>query len=358
VLWSFVYFALRRVFELAALLARSERSKELEILALRHELAVLRRRHRRAQLKPADRALLAALSQVLPRTSWPIFSVTPATLLRWHRRLVARRWTYARRGCGRPRLDRDLQELIVRLARENPRWGHRRIAGELGELGISVSATSVRTTLARHGLPPAPERAGPSWRAFLRQQAATTLACDFFTVETAWLKRLYVLFFITVGTRRVEFVACTTNPDGRWVTQQARNLLMEIDGREQRHRFLIHDRDKKFSADFDELFRSERIRVIRTPIQAPNANAHAERWVRTVRHECLDRILTFSRTQLEHVLRIYVDHYNRHRPHRALQLQPPNGTQRPATAELEVSAKRVRRKELLGGLLHEYALAA
>jgi putative transposase len=224
VVWSFVYLALCRLVQLVVLLCKSERSKELEILLLRHELAILRRQPRRAPFRPVDRAILAALARALPRSAWTSLSVSPTTLLRWHRQLVRRRWTYPRRQPGRPRLDRGVQALVLRLARENPAWGFRRIVGELQSLGISVSATSVRTNLARQGVPPAPQRDEHSWRNFLRQHAATTLACDFFSVESAWLKRIYVLFFISLESRRIEFVACAANPTGAWVTQQARNL--------------------------------------------------------------------------------------------------------------------------------------
>ncbi len=245
--WSFVYLALCRLVQLVVLLCRSERSKELEILLLRHELAILRRQPRRAPFRPIDRAILAAFARALPRSAWTGLSVRPATLLRWHRDLVRRRWTYPHRRPGRPALDRRVETLVVRLARENSGWGYRRIVGELRSLGISVSATSVRAILVRHRLPPAPQRDELSWRNFLRQHAATTLACDFFTVETAWLKRIYVLFFISLDCRRIEFVACTPNPTGAWVAQQARNLLMTLDDRRQPLRFLIHDRDAKFS---------------------------------------------------------------------------------------------------------------
>jgi putative transposase len=221
-----------------------------------------------------------------------------------------------------------------------------------------VSATSVRTILARHGLPPAPRRDELSWRTFLRQQATTTLACDFFTVETAWLKRIYVLFFISLQSRRIEFVACTANPTGAWVAQQTRTLLMAIDDRGQPLRFLIHDRDSKFSRGFDHLFEGEGIAVIRTPVQAPNANAHAERWVGSVRRECLDRLLIVSRRQLEHVLRVYTRHYNRHRPHRALALRPPEQANRRATPRSAPPNPRIKRSDLLGGLIHEYDHAA
>ena len=334
------------------LLARPRRSKELEILLLRHELAVLRRQACRPRLTRADRALFAALSRVVPRTAWANVVVKPETLLCWHRQLVARRWTYAHRTAGRPPLERSLRELILRLARENPHWGYKRIVGELKGLGISVSATSVRKVLIEAGLRPAPERMRSSWRAFLRAQAASVLACDFITVETAFLQRIYVLFFISLATRRVEYVACTSNPDGRWVAQQARNLVIQF-GDEQRFRFLIHDRDAKFSHAFDEVLRSEGTKVIRTPIQAPNANAYAERWIRTLRADFLDRILILGRHHLEHVLRVYRRHYNEHRPHRALQLHPPDGRDpRPLNA-----TDRIRRRDLLGGLIHEYEAA-
>jgi hypothetical protein len=211
--------------------------------------------------------------------------VTPQTLLRWHRRIVARQWTYPHRRPGRPPIDEAVRELILRLARENTHWGYVRIVGELRKLGIRVSATLVRNVLARAGIPPAPERAASSWRSFLRQHGHTILACDFFTVDTVWLRRLYVLFFVSVGTRRVEYVACTRHPDAAWMTQQARNLLMDLDDRGVRPRFLIHDRDSKFSAAYDAIFHCDGIEIVRTPIQAPNANAYAERWIGSVRRE-------------------------------------------------------------------------
>jgi putative transposase len=353
-LWSLVYLVVRNLFALVWLLARPRRSKELEILVLRHELAVLRRQAARPKLTYADRALLAALSRSLPRTVWPSFPVKPETLLRWHRELVTRRWTYLRRAPGRPPLDSSLRTLILRLARENPHWGYRRIVGELKGVGIAVSATSVRKVLLEAGLPPAPERGPSSWRAFLRAQAESMLACDFLTVETAFLQRIYVLFFISLASRRIEYIACTSRPDGSWVTQQARNLIMQLED-DQPIQFLIHDRDKKFSRAFDEVFRSEGITVIRTPVQAPNANAYAERWVRTVRAECFDRILILGRRHLEHVLRVYHLHYNEHRPHRALDLLPPDGA---IPLQQATAAQLVRRRDLLGGLIHENQAAA
>ena len=204
-----------------------------------------------------------------------------------------------------------MRELVLRLARENPSWGYLRIVGELRKLGIPISATSVRNILVEAGVPPAPQRDRQSWRSFLRVQGESILACDFFPVNTIWLRRLYVLVFLSIGSRRVEYFACTSRPNTAWMLQQARNLLMTLDERDRRVRFLIHDRDAKFPRAFDALLATEKIKVIRTPVQAPNANAHMERWVGSVRRECLDRLLIVGRLQLEHVLRIYARHYNR-----------------------------------------------
>jgi putative transposase len=345
VVWSFLYRSVCGVFRLLALRLRSSGRNEVEILVLRHELAVARRQLGRSRPSAADRALLAALSRALPRSAWSAFAVSPKTLLCWHRRLVGRHWTYERRGLGRPPLDAELQSLIVRLARENPRWGYRRIVGELGKLGLRVSATSVRAVLKRSGIPPAPRRSGPSWRAFLRAQAQVVIACDFLTVDTVLLRRYYVLFFIELHTRRVHLAGATENPSGTWIAQQARN------------RVLIHDRDAKFSAAFDEVFRTEGIRVIRTPVRAPNANPHAERFVRTLREECLDWLLILGRRHLERVLREYMEHYNRERPHRAFELRAPQPS--PQVIPLRPRHQTaVSRRDRLGGLIHEYAWAA
>jgi transposase InsO family protein len=354
---NLAYLSLCRSIQLLALLARGDAAKDLEILVLRHQLAVLRRQSTRPKLGPGDRALLAAVSRVLPRSRWSCFFVTPETLLRWHRRLLAGAWTYPHCQTGRPPLDQEVQQLIVRLARENPRWGYQRIQGELLHLGVQVSATVIRTTLRRHGLDPAPRRAATTWRAFLRQQATGIVACDFFTVDTVCLRRLYVLFFIELDTRRVHLAGVTANPDGGWVTQQARNLLLVLEERGRRVRFLLRDRDAKFTRSFDDVFRSEGGEVLVTPVRAPRANAYAERWVRTVRAECLDWLLIVGRGHLEQVLRVYIQHYNRHRPHRALGLQPPEPSARPTVLGRSDRAA-VRRRDLLGGLLHEYRRAA
>jgi putative transposase len=359
---SFLYLLLRRLLELVVLRRRSEREKEIEILLLRHQLRVLERQVARPQLTPADRALLAAFSRVLPRAVWTrSFFVTPGTLLRWHRELVARRWTYPHQRPGRPATPAPIREFVVRLARENPGWGYRRIQGELVGLGIKLAASTVWMILKDAGIEPSPRRQEPSWAEFLRAQAAGILECDFLTVDTLFLKRFYVLFFIELATRRIRLAGITTNPDGRWVTQQARNLLMELDDEGAHPRFLVRDRDSKFTRDFDEVFRPEGVRVIKAPVRAPVARAHAERWVGTVRRECLDRLLILGGRHLQHVLAAYVAHYNEHRPHRALEQRPPLNQpppldrRRPADV---IDLDRVRRRDLLGGLTHEYELAA
>jgi putative transposase len=246
-----------------------------------------------------------------------------------------------------------VRDLVLRFARENPRWGCVRIQGELRKLGVRVGATTIRSVLRSSGLGPAPRLGGPSWAEFLRVQAHGIAACDFFTVETVWLRTLYVLFFIEHGSRRVRLAGVTAHPDRVWMRQQARNLAVE----EQLEsvRFLIHDRDAKFSGPFDEILRGEGVRVIKTPVQAPRANAVAERWVRSVRNECLDHLLVFGRRHLEQILRDYVAHYNAERPHRSLALAAPaaklQGMRGSPPAE-------IRRRDVLGGLIHEYHAAA
>ena len=234
------------------------------------------------------------------------------------------------------------------MARENPKWGCVRIQGELRKLGVRVGATTIRSLLRRAGLGPAPRRGGPSWAEFLRAQAHGIVACDFFTVETIWLRTLYVLFFIEHGTRRVRLAGVTAHRDGIWMRQQARNLA--VDEELENVRFLIHDRDAKFAAPFDVILRDESVRVIRTPVRAPRANAVAERWVRTVRSECLDQLLVVGRRHLERILREYLAHYNGERPHRALALAAP-------TRELQEPRgsppTEIRRRDVLGGLIHE-----
>lgn len=354
---SFFYWALRRLLELAVARGRGDSAKEIELLVLRHEISVLRRHVARPRYQPADRALLAALARFLPKERWSALLVRPETVRRWHRDALARRWTYPRRRPGRPPLDRSIRELIVRLARENPVWGYRRVQGELARLGVRLAASTVWQVLQRAGVPPAPRRASESWRAFLRAQAAGMVACDFITVDTVFFQRLYVLVFIELRSRIVHVAGITSHPTGEWVSQQARNVIGVLAESASRLRFLIHDRDTKFTAAFDEVFRSEGLKIIRTPVRAPRANAVMERWFGTLRRECLDRLLLLGRRHLGRVLRVYVEHYNAHRPHRSLDQRPP--IRSVPTRELHaVDLGMIRRRDLLGGLIHEYELAA
>jgi putative transposase len=284
--FSFLYLAVRALFGALVRSRRGLRVKDIELLVLRHELEILRRQVARPKLGTSDRALLAAAACHLPRSSRGVLVVTPRTLLRWHRALVRRKWQQPVGPRGPPPLSAEIRELVLQLARENPSWGHRRICGELAKLDLRVSPTSIRRLLAAARLVPAPRRSGPSWREFLRAQAARVVACDFFTVESVFLRCYYVLFFIAHASRRVWLAGCTKNPTGDWVTQQARNLGLDV--ADQGMRFLIRDRDGKYSGSFDEVFRSEGIRIVKTPVRAPKAKAIAERFVRTVRSECLD----------------------------------------------------------------------
>jgi putative transposase len=349
-----LYLMFCKVLGWLALLTRSSAAKDAELLMLRHEVAVLRRRVTRPPVNWADRAVLAGLAQLLPRSAWYGLFVQPATLLRWHRDLVRRRWSYPHRR-GRPAMAAEIRGLVLRLTRENPTWGYRRIHGELCRLGYTIGASTVWTILHRAGVDPAPTRSAVSWRQFLRAQAKGVLAVDFFTVDTVFLKRLYVLFVVEVASRQVHVLGVTSHPVGEWVAQQARNLIMELEDRVGHFRFLLRDRDTKFTAAFDAVFAAEAIEVLTTPVRAPRANAYAERWVGTVRREVLDRMLILGCRQLRAALAEYVDHYNVHRPHRALGQAPPLGSCEPAVF---VPAGRVVRRDRLGGLIHEYAQVA
>jgi len=324
---------------------------------LRHQLAVLQRQVTTPRLSWADRAVLAALARLLPkgRLGQLRLIVSPRTLLRWHAGLARRRWAYPRRAPGRPRTAQRIRALVLEMAYDNPGWGYRRIQGELTGMGCRVAPSTVWQILKDAGIDPAPRRAGQTWRAFLAGQATTILATDFFHVDTVVLRRLYVLFFIEHSTRRVHLAGVTTHPAGEWVTQQARNLLMNLEGRADGFKFLIRDRDAKFTAAFDAVFTAVGARIIKTPVQAPRANAIAERWIASVRRECLDRMLIAGERHLRLVLSEYIDHYNRHRPHRTLQQSPPAGRPYPPAQGASV---RVLRRDRLGGLIREYAQAA
>jgi putative transposase len=298
------YLVLTRVLSWLALLARSNTAKDAEILTLRHEVAVLRRTNPRPKMSWLDRAVLSALSRLLPAPLRRTRLVSPRTLLRWQAHLVARRWTYPHRRPGRPPTPSPIRTLVLRMARENPHWGYRRIQGELVGLGHPVAASTVWKILKDAGLDPAPRRAGPTWRQFLAAQAHAILAIDFAHVDTVFLRRLYILVVIEHDRRRVHIAGITAHPTGDWVTQQARNLLMDLGDRADRFRFLIRD------------------------ITGP-------------RH-------------LDLVLREYVQHYNGHRPHRALHQQPPAGSTPPRSK----AAIRPLRRDRLGGLIHEYVQVA
>jgi transposase len=347
-----LYLIFRQVLAWLGLLARSTQSKNAEILVLRHEVAVLRRQVSRPRLSWADRAVFAALARLLSGACQLHRIVTPATILRWHRDLVKRRWTQPqgpRRG-GR-RTPPELHRLVLRLAVENSSWGYRRIHGELAGLGYQIAASTVWSILQRAGIDPAPRRDGPSWRQFLRIQARGILATDFFCVETLLLQRLYVLFVVEHATRRVHLLGVTPNPTGVWVSQQARNFLMDLGDCATQFTVLIRDRDSKFTSVFDAIFASEGMRILRTP----QANAVAERWIGTVRRELLDRMLIINRRHLTAVLTEYVAHFNDHRPHRALGQAAPLRSLPPPAAPSQL---HLRRRDLLGGLIHEYTQVA
>jgi hypothetical protein len=350
-----LYLIFQQMLRLVLLLGRTSSIKDVELLVLRHEIAVLRRTNPRPPLDWADRAILAGLTRWLPKGLRNHRLVTPGTIVRWHRRLVRRRWTYPNRP-GRPPVDNVIAALVERMARENPSWGYRRIQGELLKLGHRVGASTIRRILQRHGIPPAPLRdTDTSWRRFLRTQATSILAIDFFHVDCAvTLRRLYVLFVLEVGDRYLHILGVTAHPDGTWTTQQARNLIMDLGEGVARFRFLVRDRAGQFTASFDAVLADAGIEVVKIPPQCPRANCFAERLVLTVRTELTDRMLIFGERHLRRVLAEYAAHYNMQRPHRALQLRPP----RPESPVPEPVYGRIRRRPVLGGLINQYEPAA
>ncbi|HKR50077.1 MAG TPA: integrase core domain-containing protein [Pseudonocardiaceae bacterium] len=317
-----LYLIFLRLLNLLLLLGRSSASKDVELLVLRHEVTVLRRANPKPRLDWADRAVFAGLVRCLPTMLRAHRLVTPGTILRWHRRLVAKKWTYPHR-VGRPPVEDAVAVLIERMARENPSWGYQRIQGELLKLGHHVGASTIRRVLRRLRIPPAPVRdTDTTWRQFLRTQASTMLACDFFHVDCAvTLQRVYVFFVLEVGNRSVHVLGATPNPDGRWTTQQIRNLAMDLGDRVTEFRFLVRDRAGLFAASFDAVLADVGIHVVTIPPRCPRANAFAERFVRTLRAELTDRMLIFSERHLRVVLAEYVRHYNGRRPHRARDLR-------------------------------------
>ncbi len=353
--WS----AMSRVFyrliaALARLAVRSGRSKDLEIIVLRHQLAILRRQVNRPALNDDHRTLLGAIAAALPRSRRTGWLVTPDTLLRWHRRRVARHWTQPNRRPGRPPTSVELRRLTLRLASENPTWGYRRIHGELAGLGHRIASSTVWQILKANGIEPAPKRSEVTWSQFLHSQAA--VACDFFTVDTALLRRYYVLFFIHIPSRQVFYAGTTANPTGAWTTQAARNLFLRHADQLADSHAIVRDRGSQFIDTFDEIFHTEGLKILKTPVRTPVANAFAERWIGSIRRELLDRTLIWNKHQLERLVVDYIDHYNAHRPHRSLNQRPPLRPE--PSPHADPPRLQVIKSTRCDGLIHEYRNAA
>ncbi|MGW0633832.1 transposase [Streptomyces sp. NPDC002758] len=349
-----LYLIFLRLLGLLLLLSCSEDAKDVELLALRHEVAVLRRQLGvRPLLTWPDRVVLAALARHLPGRLRRHRLVTPGTLLSWHRRLLRWKWKQKPARTGRPPISQELTALILRLARDNGTWGYTRIQGELRRLGHRVGASTIRRILRSAGLDPAPRRSrssGPTWRQFARAQADGVLAADFFHVDTVTLKRLYVFFAMEVGTRTVHILGVTAHPTAAWATQLARNLLADLGQSASGFRYLLRDRDSRYTPAFDAVFTADGIEILKSAPQAPTMNAHAERFIRTARAECTDRLLIYNEQHLRRVLAEYAEHYNSARPHRALQLRAPADD----PDVIPFPAQRIQRHDILGGLIHEY----
>jgi putative transposase len=350
-----LYLIFVRLVGLLVLLGGSAASKDVELLVLRHEVTVLRRSNPKPRLDWADRAVFATLVRLLPKGLRTHRLVTPETVLRWHRRLVAAKWTYPHHH-GRPPVDDTITGLIERMATDNHNWGYKRIQGELLKLGHQVGASTIRRILKRARIPPAQDRhTDTTWRQFLRTQASTMLACDFFHVDCALtLQRIYVFFVIEADTRYVHILGTTTNPHGGWTTQQIRNLVMDLGDRVDEFRFLVRDRAGQFATSFDTVLADVGITTIKIPPRCPRASCYAERFVLTARSELTDRMLILSERHLRAVLAEYVQHYNGRRPHRSREFRPP----RPTYPVAKLSSQRIKRQQVLGGLINEYERAA
>jgi putative transposase len=365
VLLRLAYLGVTNAFTLLRLLPMSDRDKDVEILALRHQITVLERQlgTTRPRFCPGDRAFLAALLHCLPRDVLGRFRllVRPETVLRWHRDILARRHASRSRPRrpGRPRTVRSIRLLVVRLARENPCWGYRRIHGELLVLGIKIAASTVWEILQQAGIDPAPERTSTTWASFLRSQADALLACDFFETVTLGGARLYVLAVIEHASRRIRILGAASHPAASWLAQAARNLVMDLQDTGSRARFLIQDRDGKFPDVFDDVLKDAGIEIVLSGVQMPRMNSIMERWVQTCRHELLDRTLIWNQRHLLHSLREFEHFYNEHRPHRTLRAAAPlRPLPEPITDPERIAHLDVRRRDRLGGTLHEYRHAA
>src|ERR1017187_7102858 len=356
----FPFLLITRVTAWLRLSRREDAWKIAEILILRHQLAVLQRQQpRRPKLNWADRALLAALLGVIPKARRHRLRllVTPDTMVRWHRDIVRRRWaTRSKRGrTGRPATRPNIKALILRLARENPEWGYRRIHGELAGPGVKVAASTVWEILKTNGTDPAPRRTGPGLAQFLRSQADAILACDFFTVDLPRRTRAHVLAVIEHATRRIRILGVTLHPTGEWTAQQARNLLMDLGEQTQRVTFMIRDRGSSFTAAFDAVLADARIRTVLCNVRTPRMNAIAERRIGGCRRELLDRTLVWNQHHLRRILRDYETHHNQHRPHRSLDAAAPL---KPLPEPVDLGQYRVRRQTRISGLISEYRLVA
>jgi putative transposase len=358
-----VYLAATNTLSLLRLLPMSDRDKDIEILALRHQLLVPRRQVGKPTFTDTDRAVLAGLLHHLPREKprQLLVLVRPDTITRWHRNLLKRQHaaTCAPKRRGRPPTVRSIRALVLRLAHENPSWGSRRIHGELATLGIKVAASTVWEILREHGIPPAPERQSTTWADFLRSQAEALLACDFFETLTLTGARLYVFAVIEHSTRLIRILGATAHPTADWTVQLGRNLLMDLEDAGSQARFLIRDRDSKFTQAFDALLADAGLTVVTTGIQIPRMNSIVERWIQTCRRELLDRTLIWNQSHLLHALREFETFYSCHRPHRALgQAAPLRPLPEPISVPAQIRYLEVRRRDRLSGTLHEYRRAA
>jgi transposase InsO family protein len=359
-----IYFLIAQLVsllpDLFATTRRSERHQDLPILLLRQQLRILQRHHPKTpRVSRWEKLTLAVLTTKLTalgqdtnaKLDEVLLLVKPGTVLKWPRELVRRKWTFRQPPfIARRKSNPELVALLLRLARENPTWGYSRLHGELLKLGYRIGRSTVRDILKREHVPPAPKRAdaGSNWSTFLAHYASQMLACDFFTVETAWLRTLYVFFFIELDSRRVHFVGCTAHPSAAWVTQQARHLTGTLQDQGKQIRFLIRDRDAKCADSFDMVFAAVGVEIVRTPFRAPKANAFAERWIRSARNGCLDRLLILNAAHLRRVMKAYIEHYNEARPHQGIEQRCP--------IPIEHARREgvVRRRDVLGGIIHEY----